>query len=466
MQISDSRIDDLYCSFSEINTKKHTAFTKEEFVTKLEYELLNNPRVRNNSTVSSAIDYLVISEKLPYETIAGFIHNELVEEFKYNKPIKNFKFKNSKNCCIAPYSTLNFDTTGKIRVCCYNNYFILGAYPSSSIADAWNNPERDSFIQKLSRLEFPKGCEKCRFQVVTNNINNALFTKFDVYEPVLSDMPINMEFEFGNICNFECIMCGGKWSSSIRKNREKLPPIISPYDDNFVNELVPFIKHLRLANFLGGEPFLTSLYYKIWDKIFEHNPSCAVYVTTNGSILSPKVREYLTKSNMRVVVSLDSLQRDTYELIRKNGNFNLVIKNVFEFLAMKRLSTIAFCPLIQNVLELPAIAKFCIDNGIALYINTVTKPLGGRIRGIHAGEASNTSVWTGDDSKMEQVIDAKGPLIPEFCLSSLSAEQLDAIAETLTNHMDTLSANKTIQNQYIDFVKSLNGYKYNKTDNI
>jgi sulfatase maturation enzyme AslB (radical SAM superfamily) len=275
-----------------------------------------------------------------------------------------------------------------------------------------------------------------------------------------------MEFEFGNICNFECIMCGGKWSSSIRKNREKLPPIISPYDDNFVNELVPFIKHLRLANFLGGEPFLTSLYYKIWDKIFEHNPNCAVYVTTNGSILSPKVREYLIKSNMRVVVSLDSLQKDTYELIRKNGNFHLVMKNVFEFLAMKRLSTIAFCPLIQNVLELPAIAKFCIDNSIALYINTVTKPLGGRIRGIHEGEVNNTSVWTGDDSRIEQIIDAKGPLIPEFCLSSLSTERLDAIAETLAKHIDTLSANKTIQNQYIDFVKSLDGYKYNKPENI
>jgi hypothetical protein len=142
------------------------------------------------------------------------------------------------------------------------------------------------------------------------------------------------------------------------------------------------------------------------------------------------------------------------------------MKNVFEFLAMKRLSTIAFCPLIQNVLELPAIAKFCIDNNIALYINTVTKPLGGRIKGIHEGEANNTSVWTGDDSKMEQVIDASGPIIPEFCLSSLSVEQLDTIAATLTSHIDTLSTNKTIQNQYIDFVKSLDGYKYNKPENI
>ena len=88
MQPCDPRIEDLYCSFSKINTKKDTAFTKEEFVTKLEYELLNNPRVKSNKTVSSAIDYLVISEKLPYETIAGFIHNGLVEEFKYNKPIK------------------------------------------------------------------------------------------------------------------------------------------------------------------------------------------------------------------------------------------------------------------------------------------------------------------------------------------------------------------------------------------
>lgn len=466
MQHYDKRIDEIWKSFDNINKEKNTLFTNSSFVTKLEYELLTNPRIKNRSSITTALDYLTISENIPLNVIAGFIHNVLSEEALYNKPLGDFKFKNKKNCCIAPYSTLNFDTTGKIRVCCYNNYFILGTYPQMSILDAWNNPERQKFINTLSNSIFPKGCEKCKLQVVTNNIKNALFTKFDTYESMVADMPVNMEFEFGNICNYECIMCGGKWSSSIRKNREKLPPIVPPYDDKFVDQLDEFIKHLAITNFLGGEPFLTSIYYKIWDKIISQKPSCAIYVTTNGSIMSNKVIHYLNNSNMKVVVSLDSLKKQTYEFIRKNGNFDIVMKNIKELIAMKKISALAFCPMIQNVEELPVIARFCIENNLGLYINTVTKPLGGKIKGIHEGELNNTSVWTGDDDKIEQVHTGADTLIPEFCLHNLDDDKIDSIVTFLDKEVNTLSNNISIQKQYVDFVNSLTGYKYKKPNNV
>lgn len=466
MQHYDKRIDEVWKHFENINKDRGTSFNQIDFNKKLEYELLTNPRVKVKTSITSALDYLTTSENIPLNAIAGFIHNVMSEESIYNKPLINFKFNNSKNCCIAPHSTLNFDTTGKIRVCCYNNYFVLGSYPQNTILEAWNNPERQVFIKTLSNSVFPKGCEKCKLQAVTNNINNALFTKFNVYESMTTDMPVNMEFEFGNICNYECIMCGGKWSSSIRKNREKLPPIIPPYNEEFVDQLDSFIKHLTITNFLGGEPFLTPIYYKIWDKIITQKSSLPIYVTTNGSILSNKVVNYLTTSNMKVIVSLDSLKKNTYEFIRKNGNFDIVIKNVKELIAMNKLSAIAFCPMIQNVDELPEIAKFCIENNLSLYINTVTKPLGGKIKGIHEGEQNNTSVWTGDDEKMEQVQISSESFIPEFCLHSLNKSTLDLIVAKLSESTASLSSNPSIQRQYIDFVNSLTSYKYKKPNNV
>ena len=76
--------------------------------------------------------------------------------------LSNFKFNNSKNCCLAPYTTLNFDTMGYMRVCCYNSEFILGKYPDNSIVEAWSNASRNKFIQSLKQLKFPKGCEDCK----------------------------------------------------------------------------------------------------------------------------------------------------------------------------------------------------------------------------------------------------------------------------------------------------------------
>lgn len=462
MQHSDLRIEKIYNIFCKISKEKYTSFSKQLFEEKLEYELLNNSRILDRSSVSAALDYLTITEKLPLETISNFIHKSLDEEHRYNKPVTGFKFKNKKNCCLAPHSTLNFDSSGKMRVCCYNNTFILGTYPEVSINSAWFNIERHKFIDKLSNQIFPKGCDKCRFQAASNNISNALFTKFNPYENLISDMPIILEFECSSICNFECIMCGGKWSSSIRKNREKLSPLISPYTEAFIEELEPFLKNALVANFLGGEPFLTPLYYKIWDKILEINPEILIYVTTNGSILNNKIKTYLERLNIKIVLSLDSLQKETYEFIRKNGNFESVMSNLSELLDMKKLSAITFCPMIQNVLELPNIAKLCIANNISLHINTVTSPLGGKIKGIHEGEKYNTSVWTGKDNNIEQVSVENSTLIPEFCLHQLSSDEIQRIISILEEQTKELSANRTIFKQLRDFIFSLHQYKYKK----
>ena len=122
-----------------------------------------------------------------------------------------------------------------------------------------------------------------------------------------------MEFEMSNQCNLECIMCNGYVSSSIRQNRDKLPPVHSPYDEKFVTQLRPFIPHLREAKFFGGEPFLIPLYFKMWDAMMEINPSINIFVITNGTVLTDKVKTLLSLGNFELAVSIDSIRKDRYE---------------------------------------------------------------------------------------------------------------------------------------------------------
>jgi MoaA/NifB/PqqE/SkfB family radical SAM enzyme len=253
-------------------------------------------------------------------------------------------------------------------------------------------------------------------------------------------------------------MCGGKWSSSIRKNRENLPPLKTPYDDEFIEQLKPFIPVMRVANFLGGEPFLTPIYYKIWELIKRINPKVQINITTNGSIFNSRVRDLLENlPQSKIVVSLDSVNEKNYNFIRKNGNFKEVMKNIDKFIEMDKLISIAFCPLIQNVTELPDIIKFCIDKNVSLYINMVTKPLGGRIKGIHENEHINKFAWSGDDHKMELVDKAVDELIPEFCLDTLSATQLQQIIDKLNQH--SFAMFPRYDKIYTDFINSLKAYQ-------
>ena len=124
---------------------------------------------------------------------------------------------------------------------------------------AWCSEEMQDLRHDLQNFEFQKaGCDLCYKQLAIGNYNSSLIEKFNKYNisrDFTTLLPTVLEFEISNVCNYECIMCGGKWSSSIRKNREKLPPLISPYDENFIKQLDPILPNLQFANFLGGEPF-------------------------------------------------------------------------------------------------------------------------------------------------------------------------------------------------------------------
>ena len=65
-----------------------------------------------------------------------------------------------------------------------------------------------------------------------------------------------MEFSISNVCNLECVMCNGNFSSAIRAHRDQLPPAKSVYSNAFDPVLRSILPHLFRAKFLGGEPFL------------------------------------------------------------------------------------------------------------------------------------------------------------------------------------------------------------------
>jgi MoaA/NifB/PqqE/SkfB family radical SAM enzyme len=143
--------------------------------------------------------------------------------------------------------------------------------------------------------------------------------------------PRVMEFELSNTCNLECIMCNGYFSSSIRKNREHLPPIESPYNDKFVDELDEFIPHLTDAKFLGGEPFMIDIYLSIWERIRKLNPNIRIHITTNGTFLNNRIKDLLEGLKAGIILSIDSVNKETYPKIRVNGSYDKVMENLEYF---------------------------------------------------------------------------------------------------------------------------------------
>lgn len=296
--------------------------------------------------------------------------------------------------CHAPFVSLNFEQNGNVRACCYNFKHILGTWPQNSIKDIWHGGKSEELRDYIKNNELGGGCHECGSMIQSGNHAGVRARFYDEYAPsgISSAVkylrhnitggigyPKVMEFELSNRCNLECVMCNGYFSSSIRKNREKLPPLESPYNDSFVDELDEFIPHLTDAKFLGGEPFMIDIYLKIWERIRELNPNMRIHITTNGTFLTDRVKKLLEGLRAGIILSTDSVNRETYNKIRINGQFDKVMGHMEYFREYaKRKNTfisMAVCPILYNWQELPEMLEFCLEKNISLYFNAVFTPV-------------------------------------------------------------------------------------------
>jgi MoaA/NifB/PqqE/SkfB family radical SAM enzyme len=287
--------------------------------------------------------------------------------------------------CHAPFANMNFAQNGNVTVCCYNRTYVLGTYPTDALDRIWWGAPARRLRESMMRNALPGGCDICLSQFTSANFSGLRARSFDdlaeqyeCVDGVPFAFPKLMEFEISNSCNLECTMCTGFFSSSIRHNRERLPPLVNPYDEAFVRQLEAFVPHLRAARFLGGEPFLVRTYYQIWDLLIRLNPDVEISITTNATILNDRVKSILERLRAHIIVSIDSLQSDVYESIRVNARLADVLRNLeyFQWYAAARGTTLslAVCPMRQNWRELPAIVDYCNARNLQVYFNTVVYP--------------------------------------------------------------------------------------------
>ncbi len=296
---------------------------------------------------------------------------------KYNK----FRPEGAKPIfCYLPFTSLTFSFNGNVHVCGYNRDILLGKYPNNTIDEIWQGTEAKKLREYMSNNDLDYGCRHCKFFFEKEKFSNLRPLVFDkYYQHTDAAYPQVFEFELSNECNLECQMCSGEVSSSIRKNRDKLPPLISPYDDAFVEQLSTYIPYLKEAKFYGGEPFLIPIYYKIWDKVKEINPDLELFTITNGTHWNNKIEKIVTELNFDLAVSIDAFDKEKVERIRKNVIYEKLIENIKRFSKIctnkgKHLS-LSFTVQKDNWEQLPLVINLCNDVNAFIYVSYLERPV-------------------------------------------------------------------------------------------
>lgn len=337
-----------------------------------------------------------------FRNINGYLKHHKIYNKEINAPYNpipkekivryNFSrlFGPLKYICYAPFNSLFFDIRGKVVVCNQNREYVIGDINKQSIHEIWFSDERKEIQDFISNYDFSKGCQKCADAILSNNLNGLPAISYDS-TPEINKYPIRMEFEISNTCNLACLMCNSYISSTYRKHFENKEPYKSVYTSVFVNQLIEFIPHLQYTKFSGGEPFLVDLYYDIWNKLIELNPTCGIHIQTNGLVLNNKVKSILEKGNFYIGISLDGASKKTFEDIRLYGNFDKLTTNILYFKEYcnrkKTLLNFPFTPNTLNMYEVPQFPEFANKYEATCFFNILWEP--------HA-----IAIWTLDSTKL------------------------------------------------------------------
>lgn len=311
------------------------------------------------------------AEAKGYHPIDRKLYNQF-NRFRPNGPKPIF--------CYLPFNSLTFSFGGQVFVCSYNRDVQLGKYPENTIDEIWNGAEAKKLREHMLHNDLDYGCRHCKYFFDKGKFTNLRPLVFDkYYKNMDAEFPQVFEFEISNECNLECQMCHGEVSSSIRKNRDKLPPLPMHYDDAFVTQLEKYIPTLKEAKFYGGEPFLIPLYYKIWDKVKELNPNLDLFVITNGTHWNSKIEKLINELNFDVAISIDAFDKEKVERIRKNVVYEKLMDNIKRFSEIcnrkgKHLS-LSFTVQKDNWEQMPLIINLCNEVNAYIYVSYLERPV-------------------------------------------------------------------------------------------
>ncbi|MBL8842783.1 MAG: radical SAM protein [Planctomycetes bacterium] len=288
--------------------------------------------------------------------------------------------KSLRSACYAPYVSLYFNTLGEVIACCKNESFVLGNVAADGLDQIWNGGRIEQLRKALARYDFGAGCGQCEWQIHSGNFGGVytrIFEEFAVDSPA-PKWPAMMEFTLSNTCNFECVMCYGELSSSIRGHREGLPPLPRVYDDRFFADLGKYLPHLRRAKFFGGEPFLAQENFRVFEMMIALGLQTQCHVTTNGSIWNDRVLRVLDHLPTSISISLDGATAATFESIRVNGKFDQVMRNARRFREHCRQRGTSFsitcCLMRQNWREFGQMLLIAEELECDAWVNTVINP--------------------------------------------------------------------------------------------
>lgn len=257
--------------------------------------------------------------------------SEKIITIKPKKSEKGFKDYTNSNILKNNEEIFNYISSQikNVTIPKHNSEFISKILQSYKKNLEGINLNQDDYLlknQELLELKTKKGSELIRYLVYRYKYNNFPELK------TIEDYPPNLQIEISSVCNLRCVMCYQKDKTFSTKSKGFMGYMNFELFKKIIDEIEGNLEAVTFAS--RGEPTLNPELEKFLK--YSEGKFLGLKLNTNATILSEKIINTLLSSDLETLVfSIDAANKEMYEKIRVNANFEKILKNLELFHKIK-----------------------------------------------------------------------------------------------------------------------------------
>lgn len=250
--------------------------------------------------------------------------------------------------CPNPFMYAELQESGNVSTCCYIHHK-FGNTNKEQLKDIWNNQDFQELRRSILDGDYSY-CDSSKCASMQAVLENRIHkSKYQVpYELILkkevSDMteyrqvqklPKIISFDDDPTCNLSCPSC--RKSLIVLSKEQSMNKLEKQF--KFLDDSVDSLEELWLCG--AGDPFASDSYKKLLTMFdFSKIPQLKIRIDTNGVLLNATVWNTTLKNVQdkidTIAVSVDATNQNTYSIIRRGGNFNVLLRNLYFLSELKR----------------------------------------------------------------------------------------------------------------------------------
>jgi sulfatase maturation enzyme AslB (radical SAM superfamily) len=242
----------------------------------------------------------------------------------------------------------------------------IGNIYQNEFDEIWNSAEtqeiRSSIFDETFRFCNHDRCPHIVSDSLSREAQDPKFAKLIEKKPLeLAQGPQLLSLNYDFTCNLSCPSCREEVRGMEPDKQDRL---ITFQNNLLKSDLIRNARRLTVTG--AGEPFASKVFMNLFSKINRKDlPNIKVTLRTNGLLLTPsnwtKIKNMHYAVDM-ISISVDAATKETYQSVRRGGNFDRLLKNLYYIRGLKKTHQfkIKFNFVVQrgNYREMPQFVQF------------------------------------------------------------------------------------------------------------